>query len=521
MDLRDYCGQRWNTQRSLLDSFKNLLLKWRNNKQELKKIYRPSDDISLFLNAVEHDADFVAYLIQFATKNDVYSSFLLDPVDGKNPLHAAIKKRDYQLVEKILKYAADQRNYASISHQFLVSSKYTTIFELAIEMKDIRSMNAIFRFVVGRWGSVVNADTLLGLEMYNRQSALHYAIQCGASHEVMRAIVTLAKDNEVDVGRLFRTDVRGKSALHFASCKSSKMVESVIELAKEFGICTKSLTCPDESGNSPLHYAAMKGDGHCYAILNFAKYSGIDVAGLFQPNCDERTPLHCAAINRYHKIFETVLWWAKNNGVPLHQMLKADSNGQTPLHLIAENHFPTTNAKGVQEILRIAHELNQLAALLKRDRFERTPLDCAAIEGNKVIAGAILQSVAQLDPEMVHVLLSSNASGKTALHFAAQEGNGEVALVIMQAAAESGREMVKTLLAPDECGRTPLLLALQSRSNGAGDVIMQFALKNGVDWRTLIDTKNANLRLKLKEMFYYQIILEPSIWPRLYPSESR
>ena len=514
MDLRDYCGQRWNTQRSLLDSFKNLLLKWRNNKQELKKIYRPSDDISLFLNAVEHDADFAAYLIQFAIENDVYSSFLLGPVDGKNPLHAAIEKRNYQLVEKIVKYAADQRNF-SIFHK---NDYSRTPFELAIEMQDIRSMNAIFRFGVEKG---VDAATLLGLEMY-KHSALHYAIQCRACHEVMRAIVTLAKDNEVDVGRLFRTNVRGKSALHFASCKSSKMVESVIELAKEFGICTKSLTSPDGSGNSPLHYAAMKGDEDSVrAIFNFVKDSGIDVAGLFQPNCYKRTPLHCAAISSYHKIFYTILWWAKNNGVPLHQMLKADSNGQTPLHLIAENHFPTTNAKGVQDILRIAHELNQLAALLKRDRFERTPLDCTAIEGNKVIAGAILQSVAQLDPEMVHVLLSSNASGKTALHFAAHKGKDEVALEIMQAAAESGREMVKTLLAPDECGRTPLLLALQSRSNGAGDVIMQFALKNGVDWRTLIDTKNAELRLKLREIFYKQIIFEPSIWQRLYPSDPR
>ena len=132
-----------------------------------------------------------------------------------------------------------------------------------------------------------------------------------------------------------------------------------------------------------------------------------------------------------------------------------------------------------------------------------------------------MQSVAQLDPEMVHVLLSSNASGKTALHLAAHKGKDEVALVIIQAAAKSGREMVKTLLAPDECGRTPLLLALQSRSNGTGDVIMQFALKNGVDWRTLIDTKDADLRLKLKETFYYQIIWDPSIWPRLYPSQPR
>ena len=490
----------------------------KNNEKQLKKIFRPSDDNSLFLNAIEHDADFAAYLIQFAIENDVDCSILLDPVDGNCPLHAAIEKGNYQLLEKILHYAATRRKYASFTNGF-----YETPFELAIKMHGIRSMNAIFRFGVENG---VDAVKLLGLEK-NRQPALHYAIECRACHEVMRAIVTLARDNGVDVERLFRADGLNKPALHLASCTSSKMVDSVIKLARECGICTRSLTCPDESGNSPLHYAAMEGDEDSLrAILNLATDSSIDVAGLFQPNRNERTPLHCAAINRYHNTFDTLLWWAKNNGVPFHQMLKADSNGQTPLHLLVDNRISTKYEKAAQDILKIAHELSQLTALLKRDRQGKTPLEHAAIKGNPYIARAILVSALQFDPEMLHVLLSSNTPGKTPLHLAVEKGNDGVAVVIMQAAAESCSEMAKTLLAPDDGGRTPLLLALQRRCNSTdlfylAEVMMRFALKNGVAWRTLIDTKDVDLRLGLKEIFYKQIILEPSIWPRLYPSQSR
>jgi len=97
----------------------------------------------------------------------------------------------------------------------------------------------------------------------------------------------------------------------------------------------------------------------------------------------------------------------------------------------------------------------------------------------------------------------------------------------MHAAAGSGRETVKTILAPDKSGRTPLGLALSYTGMQFGDkittgeAIMRFALENGVDWRTLIDIKDAALRLKLKEIFYEQIICDSRIWPRLYPSQSR
>jgi ankyrin repeat protein len=482
MKISDYSGRNWNGR--IIDKFKNELSKWKNDKQRLKNIFRPNHDISLFLNAVKHDADFAAYLIQFAIVNHVDSSILLDSVYEQfmeyyiAPLDEAVRKGNYQLVEMILKFAAGQRT-------------------------DTRSMNIIFTFGLEK---VIDERNCLG---------------------VMRATVTLAKDNGVDVAILFRADDEGKTPIHLAACKKYfYWVDSVIKLAKECGICAKSLFGPDRTGNSPLHYAAMVGDDDSVeAILNFATDSGVDVAGLFQPNDERRTPLHCAAMNTSHNnTFDTVLWRATRNEVPLHQLIEADSDGRTPLHLLANNLTTTVKyEEAVQDILRIAHELSQLAAILKRDRHGRTPLDSASIKGNEVIARAILKSTAQLDQGMVHVLLEPDTFGQTPLHLAAQEGKDKAARVIMQAAAEFGKEMVKTLLAQDERGRTSLRLALQYKYRGdsTGEVIMQLALENGVDWRTLIDTKDAALCLKLKEIFYKQIICEPWIWPRLFPSKSR
>ena len=94
-------------------------------------------------------------------------------------------------------------------------------------MQDIRSMNIIFRFGLENG---MDAVEQLGLEM-GKQSALHYAIDKRNCLEVMREIVTLARDNGVYVALLFRADDKGKTPLHFASCEDSKMVDSVIELA--------------------------------------------------------------------------------------------------------------------------------------------------------------------------------------------------------------------------------------------------------------------------------------------------
>jgi len=501
-----------------LDRFKNLLSKWKNDKQELNKILRPSHDISLFYNAVKTSPDFAAYLIQFAIENDVDSRHLLGSVYGNSPLHAAIEKRNYQLLEMILKYAAGRGRYASL---FDTKGYHGTPFQTAMRIDDIRSMNIIFRFGLENG---MDAVKLLGLEK-GKQTALHYAIDNRCCLEVMRAIVTLARDNGVDVKLLFRADVSGMTPLHFASCNSSKMVDSVIELAKECGISAQILTCRDRSGNSPLHYAAKESDEvSVKAIWNLAIDSGVDVTNLCKPNDVKRTPLHCAATNTSHNTFGAVLWRATCYGVPLHLLFEGDSYGRTPLHLLANNQTTTTVNYGetVRYALRLAHEGSQLPAILKRDRQGRTPLDYAAIRGNKYIARAILQSTAQLDQEMVHVLFSSN-TGQTPLHFAAENGKDNAARVVMQAAAESGRETAKTLLATDKCGNTPLKLALESSSDSICTVasIIRFSLDVGVDWKTLIDIQDAAHRSKLKEIFYKQIICEPRIWPRLYPPQSR
>ncbi len=126
----EYYGQRWNGQ--IIDNFKNELSKKKNDYDNwrLKNIFRPPrSNISLFLNAVEHDADFAAYLIQFAIDNHVDSSILLDSVCGRNPLHVAIKKRNYELVEMILKFAADGGSCASL---FDLNSYHGTPFQTAI-----------------------------------------------------------------------------------------------------------------------------------------------------------------------------------------------------------------------------------------------------------------------------------------------------------------------------------------------------------------------------------------------------
>jgi ankyrin repeat protein len=509
-----------------IDKLKNYLSKQKNDKQLLNKIFRSRSDTTLLYHAVNHDANFAAYLIQFAIENDVDSRSLLGSGNHLEVLHAAIKKRNYELVEMFLKHSVNQRRYTSL---FDVDTFYDpTPFQIAINMEDIRSMNTIFRFSVENG---VGAVKLLGLTK-GEQSALHYAIHKRSCLDVMRAIVSLARDNGVDVALLFRAWCSGMTALRSASRVNSKMVNCVIELAKECGICAKKLTGPDSDGNTPLHYAAMESDEDSVeAIWNFAMDSGVVVASLFQSHSN-KTPLHFAASNVSHNTFDTVLWRAKNDGVPLDLLLQKDSYGQTPLHLLAQNHTATTAKyeKAVKDILRLAHQGSQLAAILKRDKHGQTPLDYAACKSNEGIARAILQSVAQLDQEMVHVLLQPDTCGKTPLHLAAQEKKDRAAIEIMQAAAGSGRETVKTILAPDKSGRTPLGLALSYTGMQFGDfgykittgeAIMRFALENGVDWRTLIDIKDAALRLKLKEIFYEQIICDSRIWPRLYPSQSR
>ena len=513
MDLRDYSGHEWND--GLLDKFKNELFKSKNDKQELKEIFRPQPDISLFYIAVQHSSSFATYLIEFAIENGVDSSILLDSLCGGNTLYAAVEKGNYGLVESILKYATDHGRQNSS----LLDLNGESPFHLAIKMGDIRSMSAIFQFGVKNGVDVVN---LLGLNEKDR-TALECAILNEAPSDVMREIVTLATYNGLNANFFFQVDDKGKTPLHLASCKSFEVVNCVIKLARECGICAKSLIVPDETGNSPLHYAAKNSSvSSVEAILKFATDSGIDAISLFQPNLSKRTPLHCAAMNCWNDTFDTLLSWAKSKGVPLRPLLEADSDGRTPLYLL-HNLYGDHNGKLTKKILEIAHQCKHIPVILRPDRNGKTPLHLAVRNGTNCVVEAIIQSAAEHGKDMVQTILAPDDEGQTPLHIAAQNWSGwESARVIMKSAAELGTEMVEAILTQDKRGSNPLQLSLTSSYGWlyTSENIIRYAIKRGINWKTLIDTKDAALRFRLNQIFYLQIVTEPCIWSTLFPSRS-
>jgi hypothetical protein len=85
----------------LIDKLKNYLSKWKNDKQLLNKIFRLGSDFLLLYHAVNRDANFAAYLTRFAIENGVNSSSLLGSGNHLEILHAAIKKKNYELVKKV------------------------------------------------------------------------------------------------------------------------------------------------------------------------------------------------------------------------------------------------------------------------------------------------------------------------------------------------------------------------------------------------------------------------------------
>jgi hypothetical protein len=172
----------------------------------------------------------------------------------------------------------------------------------------------------------------------------------------------------------------------------------------------------------------------------------------------------------------------------------------------------------------VEHGKEIVQTILVPDNEGKTPLHLAVHYDRRSIVEAILKSASGHGIEIVETILAPDCEGQTPLHLAAR--NECIASMIMQSAAGFGQQMVQTILAPDKCGNTPLKLGISAfhfrcDNTRTGEAIIRFALENGVDWRTLIDTKDAALRLKLREIFHNRIILEPWIWPRLFPSKSR
>jgi hypothetical protein len=126
-------------------------------------------------------------------------------------------------------------------------------------------------------------------------------------------------------------------------------------------------------------------------------------------------------------------------------------------------------------------------------------------------------------------LLQPNANGRTPLHYTAMNEFGETFDTILTWAMSNGVPLVP-LFEADPKGRTPLHLMVNYQNLSyaeAAKKIFQIAHSCGqlpvllrTDWteNTLL---NFYVCLQFKELLYNQIILEPWIWPTLFPSQSR
>ena len=459
----------------LLTEFKHLMSESKNNKEDLKKLFRPAEDVSLFHSAVQCNPSFARYLIHFAIENGMDSSVLLDPVCGNNPLHVSLNFDQVELTHEILKYASvhGKQNAALL---FPGAANHMKPFQMAIAKSHVPSMNEIFRFGVENG---VDAAKLLGVHRKGR-TALHDAAE-QPTLDVLRAVVALATVYGVNAALLFQPDDQGRTPLHLASfgfhlVSSTNVyrVDRLISLAKEIGVGTERLMSPDKDGSTPLHNATSTGDEDSVkSILRFAKNYRIRGRSLLQPDLLQRNPLHYGAIKGTTKVLEVILSRAKYEGIQPMSLLQADSQGQTPLHLCICN---DRSKYAVETILQIAIRCKQLADVMQPDE-----------------------------------------QGKTPFHIAVEKAKSRAVKAIISA-TEHDKEIVQILFKPDKEGNTPLQVA----SKTDAETVMRFALNNGIDLKSLIDaTKYDGIRKGLEEIFNNHILMMPWIWPKLYPSTPR
>ena len=368
------------------------------------------------------------------------------------------------------------------------------------------------------------------------RTPLHHAVGDWPSQNECNYIASVIIQSAVEQGReiaqtILSPDGKGQTPLHLAARIGRRsVVEEIMKLAAEHGM-VQIVLAPDHEGQTPVHHAARNVYHYRFkpymdiirGILQSAGEHGREIVQtILAPDDQGKTPLHFAV--REKSISSVIILSAVEHGKEMLQtILAADGQGKTPLHLALQNWDGLKTAHMIIQ-KAVEHGKEVVQTILVPDDEGQTPLHLAVRHERKCIVEAILKAASDHGIEIVQTILAPDCAGQTPLHLAARMEC--IASMIMQSAAGFGQQMVQTILAPDKCGNTALKLGILEfhiwrKDTRTGEAIMRFARKNGVDWKTLIDTKDAALRLNLRGIFNNQIILEPWIWPRLFPSQSR
>ena len=157
----------------LIEELKVLLNQSMDSKEDLKKLFRPEPNISLFYSAVKSNAALATYIIHFAMEHEVDSNVLLDPVDGIHPLPIAFSRGEYYLVEMMLQCDPD----VPVDHLFQTDAQGRTLLHLLAIQGDVLSLETILRFDRQFATIACNQFVTAGLPKKNAHSLLGHEIQ--------------------------------------------------------------------------------------------------------------------------------------------------------------------------------------------------------------------------------------------------------------------------------------------------------------------------------------------------------
>ena len=302
----------------LIEELKDLLNQSKDNKEDLKNLFRPEPNISLFYSAVKSNAALATYIIHFAMEHEVDSNVLLDPVDGIHPLPIAFSRGEYYLVEMMLQCDPD----VPVDHLFQTDAQGRTLLHLLAIQGDVLSLETILRFASLKPSTATN---LLQPDCQKR-TPIHYLAMKYKTCDKIVDVLTLAASKRVELMPLLLADSEGRTPLHmicnhkddyiydFIPRKGPAAAKRMLQIADGCSHLAVILKA-DEQGQTPFHIAVEKRHkGIIEEIISATECDKQLARTLFARDKIGLTPLS-RAFDCRNKVAETVMLFALDNGI--------------------------------------------------------------------------------------------------------------------------------------------------------------------------------------------------------------
>ncbi|MDR1236023.1 MAG: ankyrin repeat domain-containing protein [Holosporaceae bacterium] len=415
---------------------------------------------------------------------------------GWTPLYCAVRARDKEMMELLLKGAAGKKLVG------VADRDGVTPLHLAVSTEDKEMVELLLRNAEkGLINTVVNAADRDGV------TPLHLAV--GTEDKEMVELLLRNTEKGLINTVVNAADKKGVTPLHLAADTGNKMVELLLENGADITVCSKAGTVlhrngtirdggmfefllkklknagkkiadlvntVDEDGDTLLHRAVRLGNKK---LIDFLLGNGANVA--VQNKLGE-TVLHCAVYGS-----KEIIGFLLANAAGKRLVNVANKKGDTPVHLVAR--------AGNKEIVELL--LKEGADITARGENRRTALHRAAQSGSTEVVKSLLEKEADVtacdqngltalhyatqswNVETVKFLLEKGAkmtardnNGRTALHYASRDGDMSMVEFLIK---EKG---VKISIC-DKNGLTALHYAVQNRCRAVE--LIEFLMKNGAD----------------------------------------